>query len=82
MCLCVVKCPALSKINNGARNCPVGDDGVLSFEDTCSVQCNTGYMWTGSDTRKCQSDGSWSGTDGVCERGKIIITCQYIYLAT
>jgi len=31
--------------------------------DTYSFTCNTGYELTGSDTRTCQSDGSWSGSD-------------------
>ena len=70
-----MKCQALY-INNGDVPCSKGDDGVLSYEDTCSVTCNTGYTLTGSDLRTCQSDGSWSGTDGSCKRGKIIITCQ------
>ena len=39
--------------------------------DTCSFTCNTGYELTGSDTRTCQSDGSWSGSDDVCRRGNI-----------
>ena len=34
--------------------------------DTCSFTCNTGYELTGSDTRTCQSDGSWSGNDVIC----------------
>ena len=38
--------------------------------DTCNFTCNTGYELTGSDTRTCQSDGSWSGSDDVCRRGK------------
>ena len=50
-------------------NCSLGDDEVLSYEDTCSFTCNTGYELTGSDTRTCQSDGSWSGTDITCRRG-------------
>ena len=38
--------------------------------DTCSFTCNTGYELTDSDTRICQSNGSWSGNDDVCRRGK------------
>ena len=49
--------------------CSLGDDGVPSYEDTCSFKCNTGYELTGSDTRTCQSDGSWSGTETMCRRG-------------
>ena len=47
-------------------NCSLGDDGVPSYEDNCSFTCNTGYELTGSDTRTCQSDGSWSGSDTMC----------------
>ena len=55
-------------------NCSLGDDGVPSYEDTCSFTCNTGYELTGSDTRTCQSDGSWSGSENVCKRGKLTYT--------
>ena len=37
--------------------------------DTCSFTCSTGYEITCSDTRTCQSDGSWSGSDVMCSRG-------------
>ena len=53
-------------------NCSLGDDGVPSYEDTCSFTCNTGYELTGSDIRTCQSGGSWSGTDVMCRRGSYI----------
>ena len=53
-------------------NCSLGDDGVLSYEDTCSFTCNTGYVLIGNDTRTCQSDGNWSGSDAVCRRGNHI----------
>ena len=69
----IVNCPLLNMPNNGMINCSLGDDGVLSYEDTCSFTCNTGYELTGSDTRTCQSDGSWSGTDDVCRRGMYVL---------
>jgi len=50
--------------------CSLGDDRVLSYEDTCSFTCNTGYELTGSDTRICQSDGSWSGSNIKCNAGE------------
>ena len=71
LCLSVVKCPALSKIKNGNVTCSFGDDKVLSYEDTCSITCDTGYTLTGSASRMCQSDGSWGGIDGVCDRGNL-----------
>ena len=50
MLMCIVRCA--SSIN-GIINCSLGDDGVLSYEDTCSFTCNTGYELTGSDIRTC-----------------------------
>ena len=66
-----VSCSSLNNPDNGMINCSLGDDGVPSYEDTCSFTCNTGYELTGSDTGTCQSDGSWSGTNGVCRRGNV-----------
>ena len=65
----IVSCSSLNNPNNGIINCSLGDDGIPFYEDTCSFTCNTGYELIGSDTRTCQSNGSWSGTDNVCRRG-------------
>ena len=67
----LVLCSSLTVPNNGTITCLLGDDGVLSYEDTCSFTCNTGYELTvaGSDTRTCQSDGSWSGAKAICTKG-------------
>ena len=61
MHLLVVNCLSLTDPNNGIINCSLGDDNITSYEDTCSFTCDTGYELTGSDTRTCQSDRSWSG---------------------
>ena len=66
----IVICPSLTDPNNGVINCSLEDDEAPSYEDTCSFTCNTGYELTGSDTRTCQSDGSWSGSDSMCSRGE------------
>ena len=64
-----VVCPLLTDPNNGVMICSLEDDGVPSFEDTCSFTCNTGHELTGSDTRTCRSDGSWSGSETTCSGG-------------
>ena len=88
----IVNC-SLTIPNNGNINCSLGDDGVPSYEDTCSFICNTGYELTGSDTRTCQSDRSWSGSNATCKRGMYLklpvievcklwlhFTCTYIVI--
>ena len=61
-------------------SCSSGRVGVGYEGDTCSFTCNTGYELTGSDTRTCQSNGSWSGSKAVCRRGMyfVIYMCKYI----
>ena len=58
-----------SSTDNGNVSCTSGKVGVGYTGDTCSFTCNTGYELTGSDTRICQSDGNWSGSDSMCSRG-------------
>ena len=67
----LVNCPLLNNPDNGVISCLMGDDVVPSYEDTCSFTCNTGYELMSSDTRTCQSNGSWSGSDDVCRRGNV-----------
>ena len=62
-------------------SCTSGKVGVGYTGDTCSFTCNTGYELTGSDTRVCQSDGSWSGSDKFCLGGKFIYTIILSYTA-
>ena len=66
-------CPSLTGPNNGTMNCSLGDDGIPTYEDTCNFTCNTGYELTGSDSRICQSDGSWSGNETMCRRGMVFM---------
>ena len=64
-----IQCDNLTTPANGMISCNSGRVGVGYEGDTCNFTCNTGYELTGSDTRTCQSDGSWDGTDNVCKRG-------------
>ena len=64
-----VPCDKLSVTNGEIISCNFSGVGVHYKGDTCSFTCNTGYELTGSDTRTCQSNGSWSGTDDLCRTG-------------
>ena len=66
----LVSCPPLDNPVNGMINCSLGDDNLTSYKDICSFTCNTGYELIGSDTRTCQSNGSWSSNNSsLCKRG-------------
>ena len=67
-----VPCPSLTDPDNGIITCSLGDDGVPSYEETCSFTCNTGYVLIGCDNRTCQSDGNWSGNVTMCTRGMLV----------
>ena len=64
-----IQCYNLSEPANGEiTSCSSGRVCVGYEGDTCSFTCNTGYELIGSDTRTCQSDGSWNGSDIKCSR--------------
>ena len=67
----IVTCSSLTPPTNGSISC--SDNGDFSYEDTCNFTCNTGYELTGSESRTCQSDGSWSGSTAMCDRGKCLM---------
>ena len=69
LCVYVVQCGELKDLTNGMMNCSLINDALFSYEDTCNFTCNTGYELSGSVSRTCQSDGNWSGTVTICERG-------------
>ena len=74
-----IQCNNLSTpASGGITSCSSGRLGVGYEGDTCSFTCNTGYELTGSDTRTCQSDGSWSGSETVCRRGITFKVVLYI----
>ena len=71
-----VSCPELNNLNNGIMNCRSKEDEKYFYEDSCSFTCNADYELTGSDTRTCQSDGSWSGSESICKKGWLCY-CTY-----
>ena len=82
--LSIVHCPNLTEPINGMMNCSLGDDGVPSYEDTCSFMCNTGYNLTGNETRLCENDSNWTGSEVMCKQGNFqyrilnLIMCAFI----
>ena len=65
------------------KTCSLGDDGVPSYKDSCSFTCNTGYKLSGSDTRTCQSDGRWNGSETMCSRGEYVecaCLCMHVFV--
>ena len=57
----------LSPPSNGKITlCSSGTEGVGYEGQTCNFRCDAGYELTGSDTRTCQSNGSWSGSPASC----------------
>ena len=72
----LVSCLPLDSPGNGLIKCSLGDDEVPSYEDTCNFTCNTGYELTGSDSRTCQSDGSWNGSIAMCSRSEWFLICN------
>ena len=64
-----IQCHNLSTPANGMIFCSSGRVGVGYEGDVCGFLCNTGYELTGSDTRTCQSNRSWSGSVVICRRG-------------
>ena len=77
----LVTCSSLTDPNNGMITCSLGNNRVPSYEDTCSFTCNTGYELTGSVTRTCQSDGSWSGNETMCSRGNFHFVYAHIIMS-
>ena len=60
-----VQCTNLTSPANGNISCNSTD--VSRYEDQCSFSCDPGYELTGSSSRQCLSDGSWSGSNVTCD---------------
>jgi len=73
-----VPCRSLSDPTNGVMTCSLGDDGIPSYEDTCSFTCNAGYELIGSDLRNCLSKRIWSGLESLCRIGKMCVSCMHV----
>ena len=68
--LLLVACPPLDSPNNGMISCSSEEDELPSPGNICIFSCDTGYQLTDNNTRICQDDQSWSGSDVMCRRGE------------
>ena len=57
-------CITLSSPTNGNISC--NSTGVSHHGDQCLFSCNPGYQLTGSSSRQCLHNGSWSGFNVAC----------------
>jgi len=62
----MITCLPLIAPDNGFIACALGKDGAINPGDTCIFTCDLGFDISGSTMALCQSDGSWSGTDTMC----------------
>ncbi|XP_066283044.1 sushi, von Willebrand factor type A, EGF and pentraxin domain-containing protein 1-like [Branchiostoma lanceolatum] len=60
----MITCPPLSPVSNGQMS------GGNSYGDQVMFVCDVGYSLSGSPARTCQADGTWSGTQPVCNQIK------------
>ncbi|XP_019643174.1 PREDICTED: CUB and sushi domain-containing protein 3-like [Branchiostoma belcheri] len=61
-----VRCPVLPIPANGRISCDNGSS--FRFPENCSFSCDPGYELhvSGNNSRTCQADGTWSGSDVTC----------------
>ena len=58
-----VDCGDLTDPTDGAVNTSSG----TTFNMNATYSCNTGYNLNGTNTRTCQADRMWSGSDPTCD---------------
>jgi len=62
----MVTCPPLSATSPLTVN-----ELIITYNSDVTYSCETGYTMSGADTRTCQADGSWSGSEPACS----MVTC-------
>ncbi|KAM9358059.1 P-selectin [Symphorus nematophorus] len=68
-----VQCPAIiQELENGVVSCGDDSDMKLSYGNTCSFSCASGYQLVGPSSVTCTSSAEWNERMPHCEA----ITCQ------
>ncbi|XP_022793582.1 P-selectin-like [Stylophora pistillata] len=65
----VITCPVLPTPSHGTKLGCLRN--VLYYGTLCNFSCNDGYIKSGSQVRRCQRNGTWTGQDFGCQ----IVTC-------
>ena len=73
-------CLPLAAPDNGMIDCAGRRGRHHTFGNTCTFSCNHGYELIGSETRTCQSDGTWNGTEAMCILGMLLIEIVFSHL--
>ena len=64
-------CPKIFAPVGGTISCQLGANNVANPGETCQFKCDDGFTLTGSSSRTCQNDRTWSGTEPMCGTGMI-----------
>jgi len=66
-------CPPLAAPDNGVVDCSLGEDGLATKGDMCTIKCENGFeLKHGSQTRKCWvwwAGTMWTGRQPYCTKG-------------
>ena len=76
----VKSCPPLTAPDNGKIDCSLGNDGLPTPQDKCTASCNSGFVLSGTTTRRCKADETWTGSDAVCTAGKYRVNMHHILI--
>ena len=66
-------------------DCEYGENGGPNAGDSCSFTCDAGFDLSGSDSRTCYENGTWSGEISMCTASKLFsdnTVCMYTLCGT
>ena len=66
----VITCPVPSPSSGTRAICPRNatvHHNTVYYNTTCQFSCEDGYVGSGSQVRRCQRNGTWSGQNYLCQ---------------